>query len=158
MKRKKIIKAGIIIAVIGIVAAASIGLYMFNMPHRDVQKTEADYTFTSSQIVNEYLADASAANKKYLAGDGESKVLEISGVVSKVSENFNKQRVVLLKGKSDLAGVSATFTKETSLKASSLKIGETITVKGVIRSGASFDEDLELYENVILEKSDVVIR
>jgi hypothetical protein len=100
MKRKKIIKAGIIVTVIGIVAAASIGLYMFNMPHRDVQKMEADYTFTSSQIVNEYLADASAANK----------------------------------------------------------IGETITVKGVIRSGASFDEDLELYENVILEKSDVVIR
>jgi hypothetical protein len=35
-------------------------------------------------------------------------------------------------------------------------VGQAITVKGVIRSGASYDEDLEMYENVILEKSDIV--
>ena len=62
----------------------------------------------------------------------------------------------MLKEKGDKAGVSATFTVETNHKISDLKIGEKITVKGVIRSGASYDEDLELYENVILEKSDLI--
>ena len=35
-------------------------------------------------------------------------------------------------------------------------ICSVITVKGVIRSGASYDEDLELYENVTIDKSDIV--
>jgi len=38
-----------------------------------------------------------------------------------------------------------------------LKIGDYIKIKGVIRSGAEIDEDLELYEDVIIEKSDIVL-
>jgi hypothetical protein len=37
MKRRKIIRIGIITAVAGIVIAGAVGLYLFNMPHRDVQ-------------------------------------------------------------------------------------------------------------------------
>ena len=33
--------------------------------------------------------------------------------------------------------------------------GHEITIKGVIRSGAYYDEDLEMYVNVIIEKSDL---
>jgi hypothetical protein len=155
MKKKKIIKAGIILLVAGVLIAGSVGFYLFNMPHRNVQNVKADYNLTSSQIVQEYLTDKESANKKYLADDGDSKVLEITGLVSKVSEDFNGQKVVLLKGADDKAGVSATFTTETNANAANLQVGETVTIKGVIRSGAAFDEDLELYENVILEKSDL---
>lgn len=156
MKKRKIIKIGIIVAITGIVIAGSIGLYMFNMPHRDVQSAKADFSLNSSGIVEEYLADAKAANSKYLAADGDSKVLKISGRVNKISENFVGQKVVLLKTDTDKAGVSATFTEETNTNAAKLLIGQNVTLKGVIRSGAAYDEDLELYENVILEKSDVV--
>lgn len=158
MKRKKIIRIGIITAVAGIVIAGAIGLYMFNMPHRNVQSTKADFSLTSSEIVAEYLADANAANNKYLAADGNSKVLEVTGTVSKISEDFDGQKVVLLKDGSDKAGVSATFTPETNANAEKLQVGQSITVKGVIRSGAAYDSDLELYENVILEKSDIVTK
>jgi hypothetical protein len=37
-----------------------------------------------------------------------------------------------------------------------LALGEEITVKGVIRSGAEYDEDLEMYEDVIMAKCDLV--
>ncbi|MCK9411521.1 MAG: OB-fold putative lipoprotein [Prolixibacteraceae bacterium] len=158
MKRGKIIKSVIIIAVAGIIIAGAVGLYMFNMPHRNVQKANAVYNLTSSQIVTEYLTDKELANKKYLSGDGDSKVLKISGVVNRISEDFNGQKVVLLKGADDKAGVSASFTKETNPNAAKLKVGEAVTIKGVIRSGASFDKDLALYENVILEKSDVATK
>ncbi len=158
MKRKKIIRIGIITAVAGIVIAGSVGLYMFNMPHRDIQNTKADYRLNSSEIVAEYLADANAANNKYLANDGDSKVLEISGTVSRISEDFDGNKVLLLKADSDKAGVSATFTPETSVNAAILEVGQNVTVKGVIRSGAAYDSDLELYENVILEKSDLVTK
>jgi hypothetical protein len=129
---------------------------MFNMPHRNVQSTSADYRLTSSEIVYEYLADRDAANQKYLSGDGDSKILEITGIIAKISEDFNGNKVVLLKMAGEPAGVSATFTPETNKNTTALSTGQTITVKGVIRSGASYDEDLELYENVILEKCDVL--
>ena len=155
---KRIIKAGIILVAVGVVIAGAVGLYLFNMPHRNVQKAATDYSLTSSQIVAEYLTDKESANKKYLSDDGDSKVLEITGVVSKISEDFNDQKVVLLKGADDKAGVSASFTTETNANAAKLQVGETVTVKGVIRSGASYDEDLDLYENVILEKSDLATK
>ncbi len=158
MKKKKVIKIAAILGVAGILIAGGIGLYMFNMPHRDIQSADADYTLTTSEIVSEYLTDNDAANKKYLAADGNSKILEITGVVGKISEDFAGQKVVLLKDKQLKAGVSATFTSETNSSLRDVQVDQTITLKGVIRSGASYDEDLEMYEHVILEKSDIVLK
>lgn len=156
MKTKKVMKIIAMLGVAGLLIGGGIGLYMFNMPHRDVQSSRVDYYVTSAQIVSEYLSDKDAANKKYLAADGDSKILEVTGEVNKISENFNGQKVVLIKGNGDEAGVSATFTTETNDYLAGVAVGQRITVKGVIRSGASYDEDLELYENVILEKSNVI--
>ncbi len=156
MKKRKVFRIVAIIGIAGLLVGGGIGLYMFNKPHRDVQSAQADYVLSSSQIVEEYLADYQAANQKYLAADGNSKILEISGEVNEISENFNGQKVVLLNGVNDRAGVSAIFTAETNDNLNGVKVGRTITVKGVIRSGASYDEDLEMYEHVILEKSDIV--
>lgn len=156
MKKRKLIKWIIIIAVSGLVIGGGSALYIFKMPHRDVQSTESDYSLMSTQIVNEYLSNAQTANEKYLSDDGESKILEIKGVVSKISENYDGQKVILLQNENDKAGVSCSFTPETNSKAANLKIGDVAIIKGVIRSGASYDEDLELYENVILEKCDVI--
>ena len=156
MKRKRILRALLIAAGSGIIIAIGTVLYVFNMPHRDVQSAKSDYTVTSAQIVGEYLTDQDEANRKYLSDDGDSKILKVTGMVSKKSEDYNGQVVLLLKEEGDKAGVSATFTSETNTNASGVEIGELVTVKGVIRSGASYDEDLELYEHVILEKSDIV--
>ena len=156
MKRKKIIRIASIVVLAGLLIGGGVGLYMFNMPHRDVQSAKVNYVLTSSEIVSEYLTDKVAANKKYLAADGDSKILEITGIAANISENFKGEIVILLKGSDDKAGVNATFTIESNAGTSKIVVGETATVKGVIRSGAAYDEDLELYENVILEKSSIV--
>jgi len=156
MKKKKIIKILLIILFIGLVTAGSIVYYQFNQPHRNVQESKTDYSFSSSQIVKEYLANPKAANEKYLDEKGNSKILEIKGTVAEITEDFNNQKVILLKPSTDNAGVSCTFTPETNASINQIHIGETITVKGVIRSGASFDKDLEMYENVIMEKCSIV--
>lgn len=153
MNKRKIIKRIAIVAIAGLIIAGGVGFYMFNMPHRDVLSADADYSLNSSEIVSEYLADAETANQKYLSADGDSKILEITGKVNKITEDFNGQKVVLLKNNDDPAGVSATFTPETNEDLSDVIPGQTITVKGVIRSGASYDEDLGFYLNVLLEKS-----
>ncbi|PKP01901.1 MAG: hypothetical protein CVU14_04315 [Bacteroidetes bacterium HGW-Bacteroidetes-9] len=155
-KTKKILKIGAILMVTGLIIGGGVAYYMFNKPHRDTQTSTTDFTVTSSQIVKEYLDNKSAANEKYLSADGDSKILEVTGTVSKISEDFNGLTVVLLKNENDKAGVSCSFTPETDQKAKTLMPGQTATIKGVIRSGASYDEDLEMYENVILEKSNVL--
>ena len=148
----------IIVSVIlfGILIASGIVFYLFNMPQRDVQSTKTDFAFSSGQIVNEYLADADLANQKYLQEEGDSKILAVTGEISSIEVDQNDQKVILLKGPSDKAGVSCTFTAATNAHTKDLKLGQTITVKGVIRSGAGFDEDLDFYENVIMEKCDII--
>lgn len=141
---------------VGILIAVAVALYMFNKPARDVQATETDFSYKASEIVNEYLTDTKKANNKYLDEEGNSKILEITGTVSQISENFNHQKVILLQSDTDKAGVSATFTNETNSHTENIKVGDKITIKGVIRSGARYDEDLEMYENVIIDKSDIV--
>ena len=88
--------------------------------------------------------------------EGNSKVIEITGTVAEITEDFKNQKVVLLRGLGEPAGVSCTFTLETNQNAEKLKVGDIVTVKGVIRSGAGYDEDMELYEDVIIEKCDLV--
>jgi len=156
MTKKKFFKIALIVIGVGILIGGSVAYYMFNKPARDVQNTKTDYSYNASEIVNEYLTDTKKANDKYLDEAGNSKVLEISGIVANISEDFNNQKVILLKAETDKAGVSCTFTAETNSSTQNVKIGDQITIKGVIRSGASFDEDLEMYENVIIEKSNII--
>ncbi|MBW6496987.1 MAG: OB-fold putative lipoprotein [Bacteroidales bacterium] len=156
MNRKKILKIVAILAVAGLLIGGGIGAYMFFMPHRDIQKSPTDFALTSSELVAEYLNDMEQANQKYLSADGESKILEITGTVAGITEDYNGQQVVLLKEPGQVAGVSCTFMQETNSNATALNIGQSVTIKGVIRSGVFYDPDLEMHLNAVLEKSDVV--
>ncbi len=155
MKKKTIKIIGIIILT-GLIIAAGIAFYMFNMPHRDVQSSKTDYSLTSTQLVDEYLTNSDLANEKYLQEEGNSKILAITGTIFSISEDQNNQKVVLLKNPDDKAGVSCTFTQETSIHANDLQVGQKVIIKGVIRSGADYDEDLDMYEDVIMEKCDLL--
>jgi len=156
MNKKRILKISLIVIGIALLIGGSVAYYMFNMPHRNVQKAKTDYTLKSSDIVNEYLSNAALANEKYLDSEGDSKIIEVTGTIYEISEDFINNKVLILKSVSDKAGVSCTFSTETNSNTSNLKIGDEVTIKGVIRSGASFDSDLDMYEDVIMEKCDVV--
>lgn len=154
MKKRKIIKLLIIATVAAIIIGGSIGLYLFNMPHRDVQASKTDYQLSVTALVSEYLENTEAANQKYLAADGDSKILEVSGTVHKITEDFSGKKVILLKEENDKAGVSCTFNENSNIDSASL--GTTIKVKGVINAGASYDPDMELYQNVVLNNCTLV--
>ena len=152
MKSKiiKIVLAFVLIA-IGVVA------YLWFMPHRNVQSVDAYKTIDATELVNEFLANKEKANTTYLdSEEGESKVLIVTGTVSKISKDQLGQYVLLLKKDADKMGVSCTFTLESNSQVAGIKIGDTVKVKGVIRSGAEYDEDLDLIENVIIEKSALI--
>jgi len=154
--KKKTLKITIAFIGLAILIAGGVVTYMFNQPARNVQDTKTDFSYKSSEIVEEYLTNTQKANDKYLDENGNSKVIEVTGMVASITEDFNKQKVILLKSQNDKAGVSCTFTPETNSHTANISIGDNIRIKGVIRSGATFDEDLDMYENVILEKCDII--
>jgi len=144
-----------IIAVIVLIALGYMA-YMWFMPHRDIQDTKAFATIEATALVNEFLSDNQKANNLYLDSEGESKVLIITGTVATITKDQLGQQVVLLKKATEKMGVSCTFTLDTNNQVENLEIGSTVKIKGVIRSGAEYDEDLDLAENVIIEKSAIV--
>ncbi|GAB4123908.1 MAG: hypothetical protein OHK0045_04060 [Raineya sp.] len=149
-------KKNIFLVLLGLIAvAAGIIIYLFNMPHRDVKATKEDYVLEASAIVAEYLKDPEKANQKYLAEDGDSKIIVVSGVVSAISEDAQNNKVVLLKKDNEKTGVSCTMLSEEKDKVAQLKKGNIVKIKGVIQSGASFDEDLGMYEPAILNKCSI---
>lgn len=154
--KRKILKWGLIIGLTGGTIGGGYALYLFNMPHRDVQATNADFTIEARVLVQEYLNNAEASNEKYLQEDGDSKVLIVYGRVLSIETDLKGQKVVLLKDENDKAGISCTFTESTNANAERLQPGQLVKIKGVIRSGAEYDEDLDLYEDVVLEKCDLI--
>lgn len=156
MEKKKLIKTGLILVFAVLIIGLGAVTYLFNMPHRNIQSAKTDFEITVASLVSEYLSDPAAADEKYLDDEGESKILEVTGTVSKISEDFNGQLVLLLKDPEGKVGVSCTILNSAKTTASQIQKGETIKVKGVIRSGAFFDKDLDMYENAIMEKCDIV--
>ena len=155
-KKKKIRKIILLTILFLAIIGVSVGYYLWNMPHIDVQAQKADVTIDVTSIVNEYLQDEKKANDKYLSAEGDSKIFVVKGVVKSKDTDMNNQITVLLQGTNDKAGVKCVFMAETNKDAEILQIGQTTSIKGIIRSGAKYDSDLELYENVLLEKCDVV--
>lgn len=151
-KKTKIILLSLLTA--GLIGGSYV-FYLWNMPHLDVQAQKADYSISANQLVNEYLANEKSANTKYLGENGESKIIIINSTISKIDTDMNNQKVILLKEDTAKAGVNCTFMASTNINASTLKVGDKAKIKGIIRSGASYDADMEIYQNVVLEKCDI---
>ena len=71
---KKFLIAGLVLGALG----AGYAYYLFNMPHRDVQSVEVFAQLDASELVAEFLNDATTANEKYLDSEGESKVIVVT--------------------------------------------------------------------------------
>jgi len=140
----------------GLLISLVTGFYLYNMPDRDIAASESDFTLSVDALVDEFLENTKAANNKYLDESGESSIITISGPLADISEDFNGQIVLLLKSPSAQAGISATLNKDSPSRIKDFVKGNLYQLKGVIRSGANYDSDLEMYENVILEKCEVI--
>ncbi len=141
---------------IGIIIAVAFLPNMLRLASRAVPEVSTDLSCQAGEIVNDYLRDANKSEKKYFRKEGFPKVLKITGTVAELYENAKGQKIVLLKDKNAKAGVIATFMNESNSLLEDLVAGDEITLKGVIQTGAYFDTDLEIYEDVVLDKSEII--
>jgi len=83
-------------------------------------------------------------------------VLQVSGTIAKISEDYQGDLVLTLQSGEMKAGVNCTLLSQEKATGSAYNVGDQVTIKGVIRAGARYDEDLEMNESIILEKAAII--
>lgn len=151
MKRNKRIQITLGLALIAVIIGLGVVYYLFNLPHQDVQGTATAYTLTVDELVDEYLRDPDAADQKYLDEQGFSRVIEVSGRISSQTQNYAGQSVIVISA--EVAPVGLRCTMIDAYAAYQLPSdGSIVALKGVIRSGAWSDQELGIFEPVIMDQ------
>ena len=119
-------KLVIVIVAFLIIALASWLAYitLYNKPHRQIAAEEAIVSLQASVLFNAYTSDEARADSLYL-----NKVLQVQGVVEKVVNN--EQGITLVLEGAELFGVSCALAESEKQKASQIKVGNTVTLKGL---------------------------
>lgn len=121
MKTKRIISAVLLLAIVGAIVAYK----MYNKPHVDVADTKSDVLLTADKILSEFSLDENAANAKYL-----EKIIEVSGEIANITTEKEKG-IITLKTNDDFGSVLCHLSEASTKKMQSLKIGESIKLKGI---------------------------
>lgn len=118
MKAKRKI---LIVLSIVVLCGVMYGVYVWNKPMRDVAD-ETGIPVTASVLYNDYIADETASNTKYL-----NRALEVTGVVADVKKNDAGATYVILQTEDPMFGINCTFKEEPP----GIAKGQTITLKGI---------------------------
>jgi hypothetical protein len=106
-----------------LICLAGWGIYTVYKPHRNVESEQAVATLTATNLYNEFLNTESQANKKWVG-----KVIEVSGIISSVSESADYVSVNLKAATN--GGVNCSVLKTELGSGNQLKAGNSITIKG----------------------------
>lgn len=123
-----------------IAIAAMIGYRAWNKPHENIEDAIAIKT-NASLLYNSLANDSLNAKSDFI-----NKVVMVSGKVKQVSENQQKQQVILLQ--TNIADGSVNCTMEENIK--NIKIGDSISLKGICMGYTGGDSDMELPGDVFL--------
>jgi tRNA_anti-like len=95
-------------------------LHLWNMKPKTVEEVQG-ISITAEALTKEYGADEKAANAKYL-----NKAIEVSGTISGVTKNQDKESVVTLESGDPMAEVQCTMRDSTV----NLTKGQNVVIKG----------------------------
>jgi hypothetical protein len=125
---KNILKIGIILAVIGIIAALLVWKFYINKPHEDIDNASPAYTMTTEDIWKQYSENNKTADSLYTG-----KVIELSGVLSRVDKNDTIVSVVFVMAADSMFGdktISCQMYQKHNVEATTLAAGVPVKIKG----------------------------
>lgn len=138
--RRRFRKYIVVFLAVLIAIAAMIGYRAWNKPHENIEDAIAIKT-NASLLYNSLANDSLNAKSDFI-----NKVVMVSGKVKQVSENQQKQQVILLQ--TNIADGSVNCTMEENIK--NIKIGDSISLKGICMGYTGGDSDMELPGDVFL--------
>jgi len=125
---KKLLRIGIILAVIGVVAAALVWKFYINKPHEDIENATPAYSMTTDEIWKQFSTDEKKAGSMY-----NDKVIELSGTVSRVVNNDTLVTVAFIMEADSMFGdksISCEMLKKYNDEAKALSKGTEVKIKG----------------------------
>mgnify|MGYP003536180731 FL=1 len=134
-KKKNII----IIFLAVIIIAGAIGFYFYNKGPVNVKNAAAIKT-EAAALYQSFLKDSTVAKKTYL-----NNVLEVSGLVMKISKNQENQVIVMLQTNESGAYVNCTMEEVAGLAEN-----KQVTLKGICTGMGMGDADLGIMGDVYL--------
>ena len=114
-----------IIAVLGLVALLA-GVYMYNKPHKDMDRAKADVSITAPQLFSAFENDEEAANKIYL-----DKVIKVQGTIQNVEKDEENQLSLMLSSGNEMFGIRCQMDELSDQSKHQFKAGDTVTLKGI---------------------------
>jgi hypothetical protein len=129
---KRLLVIGSILFVVGIIGV----WYIFTEKFEDTAKQKPDFSVNAMDFIKEFQRSDSVANKKYI-----EKIISVKG---RLSEIENADTTINIKMIDSLTGayIIFAFQKQNTPNAKSLKVGDSIAIKGSC-SGGVYSEILE---------------
>jgi hypothetical protein len=127
-------------------AGALIAFNMYNKGPVDVAQSKA-IEVDPVQLYNAYITDSVAAHKNY-----DGKIVILTGEVSGISENTQKQQVILIKTSATGGNINCTMDKAVP----NVVAGRKLTVKGMCSGIGQGDADLGISGDVYLTRTIVI--
>lgn len=123
-----------------VVTGVTIGYRLWNKPHEDIKDASA-IKINAIALYNTLANDSLHKSTTFI-----NKVVEVSGKVKQVSENQQKQKVILLE--TNVSDGSVNCTMEENVK--SVKAGDSILLKGICMGYVGGDKNIGLPGDVFL--------
>lgn len=139
---KKVIVALIILVMVGL----SVGVYMWNKPHRNIATEDAAFTLNAVQLLTDFQTDYDSAWAKY-----RDKTISITGKVSDVHVEANAENYLSLDVEDRMGGVICYMDSTSTLKG--ISVNDLVQIKGKVNG---YDPDLfqevEVKQCTLIEK------
>ena len=105
---------------------ASIALYLYNKPHKNIKNSKTDFTMEAEQLFSEFEENEADSNTKYL-----DKLIEVKGIVREMNSDDEGNVNVFLKTENELSGVICQLDNLTSHEKTKFNPGESVAFKGI---------------------------
>jgi hypothetical protein len=142
MTKKRMIIGGLVVV---IMMTAIYAWYQYNRTVQGLADVKADYSVDASALINEFVSNEDAAQKKYL-----NKILSVKGTIKGI-EPGESAGTIVLGDTTDMNGVRCVLDSTANATTGSLQRGSLITIKGAI-TGFNKDETGLLGSDVQLNR------
>lgn len=125
--KRKLLTVVFLMAVIGIIAAVLIYIFVYNKPQPDFAKAKPDYSLKAAELFSEFKTDANASNARY-----GGKVVAVSGNLSgiEITDSLTVAIFALQEGMFGDEGIRCALIPAYADEVSIITPGTEITLKG----------------------------
>jgi hypothetical protein len=115
------------LAVLGIIAAVLVYVFVYNKPHPDYENLEAAYSLSPQELYSAYTGNKEDSQKKY-----NGQLIELKGALNKIETTDSLVIAVFVfnQGMFGDEGVRCTMLTKYNQVARTLQPGGTVTIKG----------------------------